>query len=251
MTPQLLNPFQVAAAAPSYTHANIRGWWKFDELSATLSDGDQIASLASSASNNGGVATPQMQQGTSANRPIFKAAIRNGLGIGRFDGVNDYLETTPRQATAATLVLVRKLASSSLSATKVQIQNSGPANTSGLGMYHDATATGKHGAYLRGVVGIASSTSVTTNWERVILCCGNSGGSAGNTRMYVNGTQIISTTDDMATINSDLGAFFIGKDDTGTLMSGAMDVGEAMAFNAALDATEVATLDAYLAARWG
>lgn len=228
------------------------GLWEVDTLTGFVNN-DPVGAFPDA---SGWVApvgtTKQMQQGTGTKKPLYKTNQRNGLPALSFDGVDDFLETTPRQGATQTIILVRKLSSAGLGSNKVQMQHSGPASSSGLGMYQSgATTPGKHSAYLRAVAGIVSGTNTTTNWEIVVLACGNSPGSAGNTLMYVDGTQIISDTQDMVTISSDLGAFFIGKDDTGALMSGAMLVGAAAAFKRKLSPGDVADITNYFKGLWG
>jgi hypothetical protein len=65
-------------------------------------------------------------QSDSAKKPVYKAAILNGQGIARFDGVNDFLaDINPGALTAAHLFLVVKIDNDPPAAGKFGLWNLG------------------------------------------------------------------------------------------------------------------------------
>lgn len=78
--------------------AGLQLWLDFSDIStlfidsakttSVTSDGDVIGA-AEDKSGNGN----DILQATTANKPLYKTTIQNGLSIGRFDGVNDFVAT--------------------------------------------------------------------------------------------------------------------------------------------------------------
>jgi hypothetical protein len=241
----------VAGYTPSYTHANLAGHWDADQISGRA-DGDPIGDhntypwtdiIAGGAPINGN----NMGNLNSANRPVYKTNIRNGHPVVRFD-TTDWLEATGRFSSTQTLAIAAKLATAS--GSTVQIWNGqGSPSTGGSNI----VLSGNRGVYVRGVA-VPTDGAATTNWERWICVFG-----AGSTKLYINGTQVVSTSDDMNTTTNTVNTTArLGGSDGGNqssggpdIMSGGMDLGEAMIFTAALDTTDVAALDTYLAGKWG
>lgn len=227
-------------AGASYTHPNIRGWWKADAI-VGLADGDPITTWPSSAANNGGAPTPQMEQTiTPSERPIYKVNIRNGRPVVRFNTTANIL-SSPRQCTAVTMSVAVKLTNAGV--TNMVYYNGTSSRGGG-----PVSSGGNRGAYARAVAFNADGAA-TTNWERWVICMNSVSGS-GSMRMFVNGTKVVDLTGVFNAVNSDLGTHAFGRDDA-TNRTGGMDLGEGLIHNVALTDGEVATLDAYLAARWG
>lgn len=225
-----------------YSHSNLRGEWDARQI-VGLADGDAVATWPDVAPNNGGVSVPDMVQATGGNKPLYKTNIRNGLPVVRFD-TNDFMSSHPRDGSALTMAIVLKLTSGNTGASQVPMYN-GTSTTGGGAIVN---SSGNRAAYVRGK-SVDADSSATTNWERWIVCLGNAGGS-GSTRMYVDSTQVVSTTTSMNAVVPGTNILAIGREDTG-INTGGMDVAHALIFNASLTATEVGDLDRYLASIWG
>ena len=123
-------------------------WLNFSDISTLFTDsagtipvtadGDVIG-YAADKSGNGNHAT----QATTLNKPLWKAAIQNGLGAGLWDGSNDYLlmpRVLAQADTSYTQVLVAKL-QSPFSALRLVFQQVPTAQSSGAPFSHSIQLT--------------------------------------------------------------------------------------------------------------
>lgn len=95
-----MNPYAVKVATP-FAPTDIAGltlWLNADAIVGLVND-DPVATWEDESGNN-----DDATQGTGANQPTYKTNIVNGLPVVRFDGGNDYLQTT--SLTAQTLFIV-------------------------------------------------------------------------------------------------------------------------------------------------
>jgi hypothetical protein len=85
---------------------NLVAWW--DLSTQGTPDGTAISSVA-----DGSGSGNTLVQGTGANQPLFKTGIQNGLGMGLFDGVDDYMTSglTAAPTNVTILAIVRPITS--------------------------------------------------------------------------------------------------------------------------------------------
>jgi hypothetical protein len=100
-------------------------WYDFSDLSTITLSGAEITAIA----GKQGYGTA-VTQATSANRPTSQSAVQNGLAIGRFDGIDDYLQGTFTVNTSefSLLFVAKKIQSGSGVRRIIDIHNN--ANTS-------------------------------------------------------------------------------------------------------------------------
>lgn len=227
-------------AASGYSHANLKRRWDASVLTG-YTDGAAIHPWSDE------IAAGLMSQANAANRPTYKTGIRNGLAVARFD-TTDWMQSAAVATTQTTIAITRKLVTTSGSI--VQAYHGDTSHGGGM-----AVVSGNKTAYVR-VISVDQDSAATTNWERWILCMSSAGG-AGATRLYVNGTLVVNTSSAMIALTGTaacrLGASDGANETSGTpnQLSGGMDLGEALFFDASLNSTDVGTLDTYLASKWG
>lgn len=240
--PSLLNPYRYSSAPPAYTHANLIRRYAADAITG-LSDGNAVA--ARFIDQVGG--SNAMGNATGANQPIYKTNIKNGLPVVRFD-TTDWTEDfgVGIGSSGITIAIAREL--DTTAGTTVQAWN----GTTGSGG-GPLIISGNKSAYARAVA-IDQDGAATTNWERWILCLSTVGG-AGSTRLFVNGVKVVNTTTTMFTPASGSTIRFGASDGasqvfgTPNQLSGGMDLGEGLFFDASLNDADAAGLDSYLS-RW-
>jgi hypothetical protein len=69
-------------------YSNLVAWYDAAQITG-LNDGDAVSSWNDVSGNS-----YHMIQAIADSRPTYKAAIKNGLPVVRFDGINDYFCTT-------------------------------------------------------------------------------------------------------------------------------------------------------------
>ena len=230
------------APAGGYTHPNLKGHWDASTLAGTA--GTAISTWTDL------TGTADMTQGTTSARPTVQPATLNGLTVARFDATDDYMASAPRVTSNQTLALVRKVTGTG---TSVQMWNGNLADL-GAGTTHGGgpiIISSNRALYVRGVGIPSDGAHVPSAWERWIIRMG-----VGINSLHVNGTQVISAVTTMNPVTLSNGVSRLGGSDNGggstpEFVSGGMDLAQAMIFDAVLDTTEVATLDAHLKTKWG
>lgn len=210
---------------------NLMHWYDFPRLISTLADGDPITS-ATNLGSAGGSAT---QSGTA--RPTFKANIQNGLGVARFDGVNDYL-VLPAEFSGITYTIYVAYMPATLGDYVVGFGGSQVDSARNFFMVNSTTQR----QWIFGSVRDVTIASTVNTWyydaarRASNTFCGSSR----------NGTE------------SSAGAIAPGSitrfDRIGSAYSGFLasgDLGEAMLFSESHDAAKMARINAYLQKKWG
>lgn len=219
----------------SYPHPNLTGQWDATKITG-LNDGDPVPTWTDLA----GVS--DMAQATSGNRPTYKVNIRNSLPIVRFD-FNDWMDSALRSGSAVTLALA--FASASTGPTFGQMWSG--SNSKGIG---PVISAGAFQVYVRGVSVDNSNVFSNTSWQRHIICA-----ASGDMRYYINGVNKITNAHSWIPGTAPGYTRLGGTDGSNSPPTpdffGSMDLGEALIFNAALNSTDVAAVDAYLStAKW-
>jgi hypothetical protein len=104
----ILSTTQIGGGATPFNPIVLSPYLDIDPGKFGLNDGNAIGT-ATDYSGNG----RNFTQATAGNKPTFKTAIVNGLPVMRFDGVDDYLQTTgwPTNLVSAELWIVLKIVS--------------------------------------------------------------------------------------------------------------------------------------------
>ena len=176
-------------------------------------------------------------QGTANNQPAISSTTQNGKGLLEFDGVNDRLQATGNwlQIPDCTIFAAFRRASGAFGGI---LSSSGNLDAS-PGLLVDSSS-----AAMRGYNNLSIFGSFTTFG----IACGTS--SAGATVARTNGTQVDSdaasgsletsqTTTTVGTYRQTAANFFVGT------------IGEIMAWNRVLSASEITTVTRYLGKKWG
>lgn len=206
--------------------ANLSGWWDASAITG-LSDTNNITTWTDLA----GVSNM-----TASTSPTYRTNVRNSLPVARFS-TTSHMISASRTTASSTLALVATVSGTGV---RVQMWNGGIGNGFGP-MIH----SGNRGFYLRGVGVPVDGAYTNDTWERWIVTTGK----AGRSEFWLNGTRVI---DSASTQNTPSGGYArLGASENAEYMSGGMDLGEALIYNAALSDTDIGTLDSYLASKWG
>lgn len=165
--------FDPAALAPGYT-------LDLNPAALALSDGAQITSVP-----NAGSAGGTLDPGAAATRPLFKTGIANGQPSARFDGVDDYLQSSVAATAilaggAWTVIAVVKLLGLAAAAGSPWLDATLSEDTNGnLGlMVRDNAGTPQVGCYRFGGALAAYATMAGTGTLQV-LCASYNGSNEG------------------------------------------------------------------------
>ena len=217
-------------------------------------------------SGNGRHAT----QGTSNSRPIRKTAIQNGLGVLRFDGTDDFLDSTDfldltsGQAMTAFVVLKRASTGGNQQIlSKYGFSNASDDSTQ-KGWYWRFSSTDRITAQFTNQANAGSSTrlsdSTVTASSFTVLTLKSSAGSLSSSIFYRNSSVVASsaTASAMETLSDTTYAITIGalrytfNSATDKYLQFAnADYAEVIIYNSALSDTDRAAVESYLISKWG
>jgi hypothetical protein len=256
----VINPYSFAAFKPSDLSGLVVWLDATKGLFDATSGGSAVTTDASSVArweDQSGNAN-NFTQSQSANRPVLKTSIQNGLNVVRFDGSNDLFQCANnslfRNVGGGTLFAVRKCAANPTAAQDVFRANiSG--NIGSRIFFNVGFNSGKSNAGGRrldadGFVGIASSNNVsTTNFEiqSAVYDFINT-----DLYLYIDGATAASNTSWLTTgntSNTDSSGIFVGGNSGGANAFNG-DIAEIVAFNRALTTSEREQVEAYLNTRW-
>lgn len=220
-------------------------------------DTDGSPNFNSTNGNGGAVSQWQDRSGTGHNanqsgnasvKPKWQSAVLNGLGIIRFDGVDEKLTINPiawmQNLSGFTLYVVAKFAST----TGARVLTS--TDQTGFKIYHDGTNLA---VATSAGVGTTALAGDTTSWHRFgLVYDGTGSGNAGRLRFRYDGADaaltysgtVGSTTSGTAT------SFNIGADQTGAAGWFAGDIAEILMFTRTLSSGEILSVEKYLKDHW-
>ena len=234
--------------------ASLKAWWDFSHAASVYEDtgatdpaeaDDGIAYLADRTASG-----LHLTQGTAGARPTWKAAIQNGLSIGRHDG-GDVL--TRASVTGSALfandagTVFMAFSNSSADSIHTPFRWSQSLNNfvSLYAPYSDNTFYFDFGKYdAGGRISVAQPGGWDDAWH--ILCLHRSG-TAG--KIYVDGgAAILSGTFSDDLDNTQSGTLGLGAAGSGDEMTG--DYGECLVFNEGLSVANLNAVGSYLATKW-
>ena len=206
-----------------------------DSAKTTLvsSDGDVIGAVADK-SGDGNDAT----QATTAEKPLYKTGIQNGLSVGRFDGTDDWLDLAGMTVSAGSF-------------TFFYVVN--PANIGGTNKYFFDTETGRF------ILGHFTSGAGKTGWNddawqdiadaivgtQILTFHFNSG---GNGEMYRDGVSLGSDTYTAKAVGDGVG--IMSKFDGAVTFCLEADLMEVLVYDSALSIAHRQNVEAYLNNKW-
>jgi len=252
MSPKLLRPRQTGFNPKSI--ANLAFWLDFADSSTLTLSGTAIASVADKSGNN-----RTASQSTGNNQPAIASSIRNGKSAAQFDGVNDALDVAYGSAQSQALTVF-----AILNATGAGGSNQGRVfERAGQGplLLRDNTNTAlSFGAPWSGATGnarqrtAASSVSLNT-WY--LYGVRYTGGFVTETDVEPRLNRASSTaglvgvgdafsTSQSSTVN-------IGNRDLANSYDRGFAgyIGEILWYSRSLTTTEISSVEAYLAKKWG
>ena len=196
-------------------------------------DGDVVGAWADK-SGNGNDAL----QATTANKPLYKAAIKNGLSIIRFDGANDWLVTAAFASALSqpnTIVVAAMINTATPVTTKIYVD--GIAGASRHVVY--ASNPEFEFAIYAGAV-LVSGDALNTNYN--ILTAIFSGVSS---ELFLNGTSIVSGDAGAHTLT---GLTVAASATLATPLPG--DELEILVYDSALSTSNRQAVEAYINSKW-
>jgi hypothetical protein len=209
--------------------AGLELWLKADTL--VLSDNDPVATWTDSSGNGNDVT-----QGTAGTRPLYKTAIQNGLPVVRFDGTDDYMiHTTLNVSQPGTVFIVGKTLA-------------GEGNT----RFMDGETTGTD----RWIFGTSSTNADYQIYAGTSVDTGTPDTAFHYFTVVFNGASSAGWVDAVSLFASNLGAQNLASGITvGAGQNGdenlTGDIGELLLYDSELSAPDRASVEAYLAAKWG
>jgi WD40 repeat protein len=223
-----------------------------DASTVNQADGTAITSWADLSGNG-----YNYTQATTTNQPTYKTNIQNGLGVVRFDGVDDYLSTTASAITqnvaGLTLIAVIKYNSSATQKTAVHFMRG--TGTSGARATLVSTGSNIYSTGGRRLDSEGTQSVNSTSSSGAFAIQTGVFDFAGTTlNQYINGAvqgtsssfQTAGNTSNTASLASYIGASSVTPTE---FLTG--DVCEVIVYNRALTSTELNKIHQHLGRKWG
>lgn len=226
------------------TVATLTHWWDAADLATLWKDTARTSAVTADADLVQGVtdksgAGHHLVEGT--NPPAYKAAIRNGRSVLRFDATNDLI-TGSASATAAATVFVVAIERSAATATNRTVWSAAASSQlfTGTGL----VASGKYGYFSNEAAASVDTGFTPAAWSVVSLKFV----SAASATFYYNGAspQTFDPANGFSTSTTRALGAAVGGGNPGDY-----DIGEVLEYNTALGDTDRNTIEAYLRAKWG
>jgi hypothetical protein len=213
--------------------AGLRAWYKADAITGLL-DGDPVASWTDSSGNGF-----TLSNATTAQRPVYKANMLNGLPIVRFDAVDDGLFTNTALFTASGVpwTVFAVYENNLHTASGRRVANGSTSQAAGNWL------VGPHGGLHRVYAGAFTPGQAVTDGKWVRQTGKSDGATVTN---YVDGTSMGS----VAATGSPPGGFTIGYSANSWMEPADCDVAEVIVYNTQLTAADQTSIEDYLYTRW-
>lgn len=214
---------------------------------STVVDGDTVTSWKDVYSGS----HDANKAGNAGVKPVWKSNIQNGLGVVRFDGVNDSLNINPVNApspglqgiSAFGLFAVARM--SSTTGTRPLTST----DTAGFRILYNGTnwsCTAANGT------GTSTITGDTTKFHLFsLLFDGTQTGNANRLKLRYDGTEQVlnfGVTTVGATTSATASYFYVGEDNASNFFAG--DVAELILYSRFVSATEIASVEQYMKTHW-
>lgn len=213
------------------TVANLAAWFKADSGTSTTTDGVAISQW-----NDSSVNVRHATQATGSLQPLYKAAIQNGLPVVRFDGVDDQLKT-------GVFVLNQPATFFVVGAYRGVFNAAKNILTDGLSAAF-ANVISRDSATLVGCFAGTTAQDVTTTPQSFHVYSVIFNGASSEIRAD-GGTATVGN----AGVNT-AGGVSLGASATGG-NTGDVDLGEVLAYAAAVSTTDRQAIEGYLKTKWG
>lgn len=201
-------------------------------------DADPIGKWADKSGNG-----KHVTQGTTANKPTLKLAIKNGLPVVRFDGGDVLSSALVTASTAWTVIVAAEVRTGSNRTLIFNGTDGGGGDGWAVGSGFNVAS--KRTVFLRGVAFCEDGTIGGTAWE---LWAG-SRASGGAISFRLNGASESTTPSSGAQATPTTSTFIGGADATPAFpLTG--DIAEIMVYSSALSTENIEAIEDYLNAKW-
>ena len=194
------------------------------------SDGDVIGAIEDKSGNSNDAV-----QATTANKPLYKTGIQNGLSIGRFDGANDWMSLAGMTVPLGSYTVFAVYNPADIATTQYIFD----VETGRLVLAHTLSATVNVGWY----DGTAREIAAATTDIQLLTFHLTSG---GNGEVFRNASSLGTAAYAAKAIGDAVGLF--SRYDGADLMEG--DCFELLLYNAALSTLDRETVRDWLNAKW-
>ena len=228
--PSGFRPTEISGLAVWFNFADLESMWTdTNGTTQVASDGDLIARIDDKSGNGN-----ELTQATSDARPTYKTAIKNGLSVGRFDGVDDTLVQASGDDIAQPFT-----AFMGINNTRVATGSNDRIMMDTGGTTQFYRSVGKWAIFAG--TGVVSNALTGVDWDYVTGLF-----DGASSEVWIDGTST-ATGDAGATAMQmlHLGANTVGTEPfTG-------DIGEIMVYDSGLSDADRLRVEDYLSKRWG
>jgi len=180
------------------------------------------------------------EQSVAGYSPSYRTAVKNGLSVVRFDGIDDRLKVFAPVTTNVTTFEIF-LVSKANAATTERIPLHIGVSTNGMGIAQYTWTTGRKGFLLGGVAWVDAAAAGDKSWHLWLLRR-----TGGTTTLYDGGVDIASSASAPATPTT----YTLLGNYTNSAAAASCDIGEALVYEGLSDSDVNSTAN-YLANKWG
>lgn len=239
----LLNSYRFGGGFSASTVPNLRLWLKADSLS--LNDNDTIQTWGDSSGN-----ARDATQLTSANRPVYKTGILNGMPVVRFDGATKFMtvaDVPELDMGTGEGITVFIVGINNASGTQRSFVAKRDGSNDGYNVIHSAGNKPQFNVDIGTVSNVTGTTTITGLW-RIWTAQRDSNGTTSRIRVSgISENNIETPGTSQNTVDYHIGCLLSAGSPSGFLDG---DIAEILHYEAGLSNTDLNTVGNYLANKY-